>query len=81
VCDPPDTPSIPAPDARAEPVISIRGLSKRFGGTAALPGADLCIHRGTVPVLLGQNGAGASTLIKTLAASAMPALTGTAPSS
>ncbi|MFD7630240.1 sugar ABC transporter ATP-binding protein [Streptomyces sp. NPDC059851] len=51
----------------AEPLVRIRGLGKRFGGTVALDGVDLDIHRGSVLALLGPNGAGKSTLIKVLA--------------
>ncbi|MFD7500832.1 sugar ABC transporter ATP-binding protein [Streptomyces sp. NPDC059850] len=50
-----------------EPLVRIRGLSKRFGGTLALDRVDLDIHRGSVLALLGPNGAGKSTLIKVLA--------------
>ncbi|OAH16609.1 sugar ABC transporter ATP-binding protein [Streptomyces jeddahensis] len=65
--DAPDTPVSPAARRGREPVVRIRGLSKRFGGTTALSGVDLDIHRGSVLALLGPNGAGKSTLIKVLA--------------
>ncbi|MEW2414482.1 sugar ABC transporter ATP-binding protein [Streptomyces sp. NPDC046866] len=51
----------------AEPLLRVRGLSKRFGGTLALDGVDLDLRRGSVLALLGPNGAGKSTLIKVLA--------------
>ncbi|MFI0773449.1 sugar ABC transporter ATP-binding protein [Streptomyces sp. NPDC021212] len=56
-----------SPAAGAEPLVRIRALSKRFGGTLALDRVDLDIHRGSVLALLGPNGAGKSTLIKVLA--------------
>jgi ribose transport system ATP-binding protein len=50
-----------------EPILALRGLSKRFGGTRALQRVDLELRRGEVLALLGENGAGKSTLIKILA--------------
>ncbi|MFF4369116.1 sugar ABC transporter ATP-binding protein [Streptomyces sp. NPDC001594] len=58
-----DAPPQPGP----EPLLRIRGLRKRFGGTVALDGVDLDLHAGRVLALLGPNGAGKSTLIKVLA--------------
>ena len=47
-------------------VISITGLVKRFGTTAALDGLNLDVAAGTVHGFLGPNGAGKSTTIRIL---------------
>lgn len=49
------------------PVLSLRGMSKRFGAVQALTEVDLDVHPGEVVALVGDNGAGKSTLIKTIA--------------
>ncbi|MFD4599202.1 sugar ABC transporter ATP-binding protein [Streptomyces sp. NPDC058464] len=70
VHDPPDTPEqvgTASGALGADPLVRIRGLAKRFGGTRALDGVDLDVRAGSVLALLGPNGAGKSTLIKVLA--------------
>jgi ribose transport system ATP-binding protein len=49
------------------PLVSVRGLVKRYPGVVALDGADLDLHPGEVLGLIGKNGAGKSSLIKVLA--------------
>jgi len=44
-------------------VLQVRGLTKRFGGVAALDGIDLAVERGTVHALIGPNGSGKTTFI------------------
>jgi len=59
----PDTSSAP-PDASAEKVISIRGLTKAFGDNQVLRGFDLDVRRGENVMVLGKSGSGKSVLIK-----------------
>ena len=47
-----------------EPLLSIRKLTKRFGGLTAVREMSWDVYRGEVVALLGDNGAGKSTVIK-----------------
>ena len=49
-----------------EPLVSMRGITKRFGGVTALQNVDLKAYAGEVLAIVGDNGAGKSTLIKVL---------------
>ncbi|MDX3805257.1 amino acid ABC transporter ATP-binding protein [Bosea thiooxidans] len=46
------------------PLISLRGIGKRFGAHQALCGIDLDVEAGSVVVLIGPSGSGKSTLIR-----------------
>jgi ABC-2 type transport system ATP-binding protein len=50
--------------AAAEPVISLRGLRKRYGAVDAVAGIDLEVHRGEIFAFLGPNGAGKTTTVE-----------------
>jgi galactofuranose transport system ATP-binding protein len=50
----------------ASPLLSMRSISKAFGGIPALSAASLEVAPGEVHALIGQNGAGKSTMIKIL---------------
>ena len=53
-------------------LLTVRGVSKRFGAQQALSEVQLHVARGEVHALVGENGAGKSTLIKVLAGAITP---------
>ena len=53
--------------AKGEKILSLRGVSKKFGAVSALTDIDLDVHACEVVALVGDNGAGKSTLVKILA--------------
>jgi rhamnose transport system ATP-binding protein len=50
----------------AEPIVSLSGITKSFGGVKALVKGELDLYPGQVTALVGENGAGKSTLVKIL---------------
>ena len=49
-----------------QPVLRLRGITKRFGTVIANDGIDLDLHAGRILALLGENGAGKTTLMNIL---------------
>ncbi|HEX5728503.1 ATP-binding cassette domain-containing protein [Microbacterium sp.] len=49
-----------------ERVLTMRGISKRFGAVRALTDVEFWVNEGEVVALIGDNGAGKSTLVKVL---------------
>jgi branched-chain amino acid transport system ATP-binding protein len=49
-----------------QPMLSVRGLVKRFGGLLATDHVDLTVMPGEIHALIGPNGAGKTTLISQL---------------
>ncbi|HEY9315164.1 sugar ABC transporter ATP-binding protein [Williamsia sp.] len=49
------------------PLIELRGIGKTFGKSVALSGIDMIVEAGTVHCLVGENGAGKSTVGKIIA--------------
>ena len=48
------------------PLLEMRDITKIFPGVVALSHVNLTIQQGEVHLLLGENGAGKSTMIKTI---------------
>jgi len=56
----------------AQPILTTRGLVKRYGRVTALDHADFELLPGEILAVIGDNGAGKSTLIKALSGAVMP---------
>ena len=49
-----------------EPILQMKGITKRFGPVTALENVNFDLFEGEVLALIGENGAGKSTLMKIL---------------
>ncbi|MDE0533142.1 MAG: ATP-binding cassette domain-containing protein [Albidovulum sp.] len=58
--------------AEAPPLLCLRDISMHFGAIKALDNVDLAISEGEVLGLMGDNGAGKSTIVKILAGNLTP---------
>ncbi|TWI31047.1 ATP-binding cassette domain-containing protein [Paracoccus sulfuroxidans] len=56
----------------SEPLLSARGLVKRYGRVTALDHADFDLYPGEILAVIGDNGAGKSSLIKALSGAVRP---------
>src|SRR3990172_2975283 len=61
-----------SPARQAMPILSVSGLSKRFGGLVALADYDLRLPAGTIHGVIGPNGAGKTTLFNLLSRMVAP---------
>ena len=55
-----------------QPVLEALGLVKTFGHVIGLAGVDLRLHAGEVLAIIGDNGAGKTTIIKCLSGAMTP---------
>ncbi len=57
---------------RHEPLITVRGLAKSYGGSVALDRVDFDVHKGEFLTLLGPSGSGKTTLLGLIAGITLP---------
>ena len=55
-----------------EPLLTARGLVKRYGRVTALDNADFDLYPGEILAVIGDNGAGKSSLIKAICGAVIP---------
>jgi fructose transport system ATP-binding protein len=55
-----------------EPILSARGLVKRYGRVTALDNADFDLYPGEILAVIGDNGAGKSSMIKAISGAITP---------
>jgi ABC-2 type transport system ATP-binding protein len=68
----PETALTEAAGGGSEPVVSVRGLSKRYGEVRAVDALTFSLERGTITAFLGPNGAGKTTTLRMLLGLAEP---------
>ena len=61
-----------ARDPNTQPILAARGLVKRYGRVTALDNADFDLYPGEILAVIGDNGAGKSSLIKAISGAIRP---------
>jgi len=61
------TARVPTPPHADAPLVTVRGLSKRFGGIVAVDGIDFELYAGEILGIIGPNGAGKTTTFNLIA--------------
>lgn len=56
----------------SEPLLELRGVTRRFGGTVAVDGLSFALRSGAVTGLIGPNGAGKTTVVNLIAGRLRP---------
>jgi fructose transport system ATP-binding protein len=68
----PEGESMTATTTEVTPILEARGLVKRYGHVTALGGSDFDLMPGEILAVIGDNGAGKSSLIKCLSGAVVP---------
>jgi branched-chain amino acid transport system ATP-binding protein len=61
-----------SPQGGGEPLLTTRGLTRRFGGLTAVDDVDFALDRGGVQAVIGPNGAGKTTFVSLLSGRLAP---------
>ena len=69
---PPPEAEVASRGAAAEPAVSVRDLTKRFGDVVAVDGVSFSLQPGSITGFLGPNGAGKTTTLRLLVGLAQP---------
>jgi fructose transport system ATP-binding protein len=64
--------NVPTEHTQGTPMLSARGLVKRYGSVTAIDGADFDLYPGEILAVIGDNGAGKSSMIKALSGAVVP---------
>jgi fructose transport system ATP-binding protein len=64
--------NIPTEHTQGTPILQARGLVKRYGSVTAIDGADFDLYPGEILAVIGDNGAGKSSMIKALSGAVVP---------
>src|SRR3954467_4352907 len=59
-------------EKKSEPLLMARGLVKRYGRVTALDNADFDLYPGEILAVIGDNGAGKSSLLKAICGAIVP---------
>lgn len=62
----------PQPSEPSSPLLSVRGIDKRYGGLTVLNHCSIEVHSGSITGLIGPNGAGKTTLFEIISGFVSP---------
>ncbi len=67
-----DLPAVSTPVAAGEPILEVRGLTKRYGGVVAVDDVSFTVPAGRIMGLIGPNGAGKTTCFNMITGAITP---------